>query len=236
MCHRVRHAGRGTATVGALWAMVPLGLAIALSPVPLMGIVAVLLGERSGARATAFLLGWSAAITVLFTASVLLAGTLGADAPQSRPLVGLITVALAAVLLVLAVAQWRGRPRRGAPPEPPGWLAGVGAMSTPRTGGLGLLLGVANPKNIAIAVSAGVVVAGDLVGVGPRLLAGAVFVVVASSTVLAPVVAHALAPQRLAAPLESLRGWLARWGAHVMTAVLVIVGLLLLMRGIGALR
>ena len=61
----------------------------------------------------------------------------------------------------------------------------------------------------------------------------AVFTVLASSTVVVPVVGYLSARDRMAAPLERLRAWLTQNNAAVMAVLLVVLGVALIGKGIG---
>jgi hypothetical protein len=66
-------------------------------------------------------------------------------------------------------------------------------------------------------------------------VAGAVFVVIAASSVLIPVVGYAVAAERLRAPLDELRGWLVQNNLAVMAVLLLVIGVSLLGKGLGGL-
>jgi hypothetical protein len=55
-----------------------------------------------------------------------------------------------------------------------------------------------------------------------------VFVLVASAGVLAPLVDSAVAGEPSRAPLDSLRGWMTRWNALIMSLVSRVLGLKLI--------
>ena len=49
-----------------------------------------------------------------------------------------------------------------------------------------------------------------------------------------PVIAYLVASKRMAAPLESLRGWLVQNNATVMAVLLLVIGVVLIGKGIGS--
>src|SRR5688572_24258878 len=118
----------------------------------------MLLSPTSNRTATSFLLGWLVGITVaisLFTALGTLMPTRDGD-PDSRPVVAAIEALLGLGLLVLAVRQWRGRPGPDDEPELPAWMNGITTLSPAKAFGVGALLSAANPKNMFLAIGAGV--------------------------------------------------------------------------------
>lgn len=58
---------------------------------------------------------------------------------------------------------------------------------------------------------------------------------IAASTVTVPVISYLAARDRMAQPLESLRGWLEQNNATVMAVLLLVIGVVLLGEGIGGL-
>ncbi len=99
---------------------------------------------------------------------------------------------------------------------------------------LAFLLAAVNPKNLLLAASAGVTI-GAAESSATTLIATAVFVLLGASTVAAPVVAYLVAAQKLAGPLEGLRVWLVRNNATIMAVLLLVIGVSMLGKGIGAL-
>jgi threonine/homoserine/homoserine lactone efflux protein len=60
---------------------------------------------------------------------------------------------LGALLLLLAVSQWRKRPKAGQDPQLPKWMQAIGKITFPVAFGLGLLLSALNPNLIMAAGS-----------------------------------------------------------------------------------
>ena len=61
-----------------------------------------------------------------------------------------------------------------------------------------------------------------------------VFTVVAASTVAVPVIAYLSPRTKMAAPLESLRTWLVHDNAVVMAVLLLVIGVVMVGKGIGS--
>ncbi|MCP3939743.1 MAG: hypothetical protein GY708_30745 [Actinomycetia bacterium] len=82
---------------------------------------------------------------------------------------GVILIVLGAGILWLGTQQWRSRPKGDAEPEDPAWLRGLDAFTLPKAFLTGLVLSVANSKNLPMAVGAGTVIARADLGVGSAL-------------------------------------------------------------------
>ncbi len=75
---------------------------------------------------------------------------------------------------------------------------------------------------------------GDL-SVGATAAVVVLFTVVAGCSVAVPVLAHAVAADRMRKPLDRLRGWLVVSNASVMAVLLLVIGVTLAGDGIGGL-
>jgi len=61
-----------------------------------------------------------------------------------------------------------------------------------------------------------------------------VFVLLAASTVLVPVVGYLIASARMGGPLDSLRGWLVANNATIMAVLLLVIGVSVIGKGIAS--
>ncbi|KQR45179.1 hypothetical protein ASF87_13000 [Microbacterium sp. Leaf161] len=215
--------------------ILPLALGIAISPIPIIAAILMLLSPKARGTSVGFLIGWILGVVVAVVVFTMLSSLIPeSDNDASKPIAGVIKIVLGALLLLLAVKQWRARPQGGKEPPLPNWMSAIDSM----TAGRGLLLGFAlsglNPKNLLMGVAAGVAIgAGDL-GVGDTTLVIAIFTVIAASTVAVPVIAYLVASQRMTGPLGSLRTWLVHNNSTVMAVLLLVIGVVLIGKGIGS--
>lgn len=213
----------------------PLALGVAISPVPVIAVILMLLTPRAGAASRAFLFGWVAGIAAGLVVFAVLAALAGLGTGDGSVWGAIVRLVLGVVLLVLAARQWRSRPGTGEPAELPGWLRAVDRVTPALAVGLGFLLSALNPKNLVLLIGAGVDLGGAGLAAGSAIVAGVVFVVLAASTVVVPVVAYAVARDRVGSWLDSLREWLTVHNAAVMAVLLVVIGVVLVGKGIGGL-
>jgi threonine/homoserine/homoserine lactone efflux protein len=219
----------------AVGEILPFALGIAISPIPVIAAILMLLSPKARVTSVGFLLGWLTGIVVAVTVFVLLSSVLPeAGDDGSQPVKAVIQLVLGALLLLLAVRQWRGRPKAGEEPALPKWMQAIDRIGFATAFGLGFLLSAINPKNLLMAAAAGVAIGSAALGTGDVIVVVAVFTVVAASTVLVPVVAYLIAAERLRAPLDALRGWLARENAVIMAVLLLVIGVSLIGKGIAA--
>ncbi|UTX52006.1 GAP family protein [Leucobacter aridicollis] len=215
--------------------ILPLALGIAISPLPIIATILMLLAPNARASSVGFMTGWLAGIVVAVVAFTLLSSVIPAGGEGGGGTVAaIVKMIVGALLVLLAVKQWRGRPKDGSEPELPKWMSALDSMSPVRAGLLAFALAAVNPKNLLLAVSAGLIIGA---GATPATqIAGvAVFVVIAASTVVAPVVAFLVASKQLAAPLESLRVWLVHNNSTIMAVLLLVMGFSVIGKGLAAL-
>ena len=210
-------------------------LGVAISPIPIIAAILMLLSPKARLTGTGFLLGWVLGIVVAVTVFTLLSSVLPQDETEGgQPVKGVIQLVLGALLLLLALRQWRGRPKPGVEPEMPKWMRAIDTITFPRALGLGFLLSAVNPKNLLLAASAGVTIGAAGLDTGSIVVVIAVFTLIAASTVLIPVVGYLVAAEKLRGPLDALRGWLAKENAVIMAVLLLVIGVSLIGKGMGS--
>jgi len=142
---------------------------------------------------------------------------------------------LGIVLVFMAVRKWSGRPGAGDEPKVPKWMAAADTMTAGKAFGLGFLLAPANPKNLVLVVAGAAVIADATPRVHEQFAALIVFVVVASLGVAAPVVVRSALGPRSDRLLAVTDEWMTRNNAVIMSAVLLILGVVLIINGIAGL-
>jgi len=208
---------------------------IAISPIPIIAAILVLLSPRARTVATAFLVGWVAGIAVAVVVVSLLSSSIpAADPDASKPVAGVVKTVLGVLLVLLAVRQWRARPAPGTTAAPPKWMAAIDSMTPVKAAGLAFLLAAVNPKNLMMAVAAGVTVGTSEASTGAVVWSLVVFVVIASLSIALPVVGFLVAGRRIAGPLATMRDWLTANNATIMAVLFLVIGVTTLGKGIGS--
>jgi threonine/homoserine/homoserine lactone efflux protein len=197
---------------------------VALSPIPIIAVVAMLSTPKGAVNGPAFLAGWMLGLAAA-GAILLLAASGGSASNGGAPAdwVSIVKMGLGLLLFVVAARQWRGRPPGEVEPEAPGWMKTINTFSPPRTVGVAVLLAV-NPKNLIFIAGAVAAIAQTGVNTGDQAVALAVFVVVATLGPGIPVAIYFLMRDRATAILENLRGWMARENTTIMAVLCLIIG------------
>ncbi|MGW5923039.1 GAP family protein [Nocardia fluminea] len=211
--------------------LLPLAVGVAISPIPIIAAILMILSKNAGGAAKGFAVGWVAGILVVTGVMTLLAGTLGGSDSEPSTGASIVKIILGVALVVLAVIQWQERSQT----EVPGWMKAIDTLTPMKALGLGALLSGVNPKNLLLCVSAGVAIGAGGLSAGGDLIAIVVFTLLASVTVLAVVLGYMLAADKLGPMLDSLRQWLQLNNHAVMAIVLLIMGAVVVGKGIGGL-
>ncbi|MFD4292716.1 GAP family protein [Rhodococcus sp. NPDC058532] len=217
----------------AIGGILPLALGIAISPIPIIAAILMLLTPKAGSTATSFTAGWVLGIAGGYAVLVVIASVVGLSTDSNgNAVTATIKIVLGVLLLLLAGKQWRGRPKPGEAPAMPGWAA-IDKVTPGKAFGLGLVLSVVNPKNLLMIVGAAVAVAQLGVSGAALTVAGIVFTVIAASTVALPVIAYFAARDRVTGWLNELTAWLTANNAAVMATLLLVIGVVMIGKGIG---
>ena len=220
----------------AIGELLPLAVAIAISVTTIITTVFMLLSPKAKSKAVGLLVGCVVGVGGAVAVFTLLADLLPTQASGgSSPAAPVIKMVIGVLLVVLALRQWRKRPARGGRAELPKWMAGVDSMTPSKALVLGLLLSAVVPKNLLIALSAGLIVGVAGFTGGQAAVVIVLFTVIATSTVAVPVVAHLMAPARMRGPLESLRKWLVGNDVAIMVMVLLVIGVVMIGNSIAGL-
>lgn len=218
--------------VEVLGDLLPPAVGIAISPVPIIAVILMLLSVDARKTAPAFAIGWLLGIAVVALVVMLLVPPSSGDSGSGTSTgVGWLKLLLGVFLIALAVRNWRKRPKAGETAELPKWMAGVDRMKPLAALGLGAALSAVNPKNLPLALAGGLSLA-TVDGGGQQAIGLLVFVLLAGATVLVPVVVYLAATEKMAPKLTELKEWLAQNNAVVMAVVLLVLGVTLLGKGL----
>lgn len=218
----------------AIGEVLPLAIGIALSPLPVVAVILMLLTPQARSNGPAFLAGWIGGLLVV--GGVVLALSDAADAASDEggesTLSGVVKLVLGALLLLLAARSWRSRPAAGAEPQLPRWMGALDTVTAPKALGLGAALSSLNPKNLALLLAGVASISAATTSGSEQAVVLVVFAVLASLAIAAPVAVYLVLGERADATLRPAKDWLARNNAIVMVIVLLIFGAKLLGDGI----
>jgi len=210
-----------------------MAVGIAVSPIPIIAVILMLLSPRAKGTSVGFMIGWLVGIIVAIVIFTLLSSVIPLRSEGGSVTAGVIKIIFGVLLLALALRQWRARPADGEQPSLPEWMSAIDSMTAGKALGLAFLLAAVNPKNLLMAASAGLIVGGAGMTLGSTAIVIIIFVLVAGCTVIAPVIAYLIAAARMAGPLDKLHGWLVENNATILSVVLLVIGVAVIGKGLG---
>ena len=204
----------------------PLAIGIALSPFPIIGLILILFTKRARTNSLVFVIGWllglavvAAIVIALFNAGKIAAGSESAEKGGS-----VVNLLLGLVLLYLAYRNWKSRPKEGEVAETPKWMTTIDSIKPGAAFGLGFLLSGVNPKNLLLNVAGALAIAQAPLTSTQTIVAVVLYILIASVTIIGPVVYYQVAGANAEKVLNEMKGWLIQNNTAVMAVLLLVFG------------
>lgn len=219
---------------GLISELLPRAAIVAVSPIPVLAVILMLLTDRGRTNSLAYLGGWAAGMTAMAVIAAL-AGVGEVATHPSRPL-AVVMVVVAAAFIVGAIVEFRRRPRRGEEHVSPWWARLLHRIGPGQAFGLGVFLVVVNAKDALATIDAGGHLDASAEPLAAKAVALAVFVLVGSLPVLIPIAVRFGAGEAAEPTLHRWRSWLERHGPLAVAIVLAVVAVALLVQAVPTLR
>jgi threonine/homoserine/homoserine lactone efflux protein len=220
----------------AIGQVLSLAVGVALSPVPIIAVVLMLSTPRARVNGPAFVLGWVVGLAVVGAIVLVAAGGAGANEDaEPATWVDVLEIVLGVLLALVAVRQWRGRPRAGEAAPLPKWMRTIDTFTPGRSLGIAVALSAVNPKNLLLTVGAAAAIAQTGAETGEQAVALAVFVLVGTLGPGAPVAIYFALGERAHRLLDELKAWMGAHNAAIMAVLCLVIGAKLIGDGISGL-
>jgi hypothetical protein len=215
--------------------ILPYALGVALTPTAIIAVILMLFSARARQNGLAFLAGWVIAMTAILLIVLGASSTAGASSGTPSTLASVIVAALGVLLLVLGFRTWRSRPATGVSAPMPKWMATIDSLEPGRAFLIGALYTGVSPKSLALIAAAGLAIAQAGLEAREQTVAVLEFVIIASLTILVPVLYSLLGGDKARATLDGWKSWLVTNNATVVAVILLLLGAVLIGDGTGAL-
>ena len=224
-------------TIGeAIGGILPLAIAVDISVLSIIAVILMLITPRARRNGPAFVAGWLLGLVVVGGLVLIIADAAGVSSSSGPSTAAYaIKLALGVLLLLLAVRQWRSRPGPGEQAPAPKWMAALDSFTPVKSVGLGAAMSGVNPKNLALSAAAAMSIAQTGLPGGQQAVVLAVFVVVGTVAVAAPLVACLALGSKADSMLNGWREWLAANNVAIMLVVFLVFGFVLIGQGIAGL-
>jgi threonine/homoserine/homoserine lactone efflux protein len=209
--------------------LVPLALVITVSPASIIPAVLLLHTPQPRPSGLAYLAGWLLGLGGLTAVCIGVSSMLGGvrlHAPEGKPW---LRIAIGIALIAFGAGRYLTRHGRDGLP---GWMQSLHKVTPARAGLMGAVLALVNPKVLLICAAAGLAIGSHALGITATVAWAALFVAVAGSSVAVPVLAYVGAGERVDPPLQRFKLWMEKNNATFIAAMLLLIGLWLLYRGI----
>ena len=209
--------------------LIPLALVVALSPLSIIPAVLVLHAPRPRPTGLAFLVGWLLGLAVLTQIFVEVSNLLGGGLDKPPSWASWVRIVAGAALVVFGGYKWLTRKRSAHSPK---WMSSFAKITPARAFITAMILVVVNPKVLFMCAAAGLVIGTEGLGRTGAAVGVVTYVAVAASTVALPILAYAVSGDRLDQPLVRLKDWMEAQHAALVAAILVVLGVLVLYKGV----
>jgi len=207
---------------------------VMVSPINIVAAILLLFSKRPLLNACCYLAGFLVGVAAVLTGLTLLAGAISLDPGTDRSRgAALVLLVVGAALVVVAIRKFRHRPGPDDEPSLPAWMNGIAGFGAGRSSTVGAGIGAGNPKNIAVAMAAAVVISTAGLPGAQQAVVIAVYVVLACLGVAAPIVAVIALGDRSTDVLEGWRTWLSRNNAAMLAVIYLLLGVLLIGKNLG---
>jgi hypothetical protein len=219
----------------AIGDILPLAIGIAISPIPIIAIILLLMTPKARQNGLAFLGGWLLGLAVVGTIVLVVANAMGVatlNGPSKTAAVLRLVLGLA--LLFLAYRNWTYR-LAGAEHHMPSWMRALDHFTPGRAIAVGALLSGVNPKNLILTVTAATDIAQFALPGFQQAVVLVVLILVASVGIIAPVAVYYAMGEKSEAVLGEWREWLVANNATITFVLLLVFGVVLFGKGIAGL-
>jgi Sap, sulfolipid-1-addressing protein len=214
--------------------ILPIAVAVALSSVPIMATIVILLSPNKDRSSLPFLIGWVFGIAATIVAFTFLAQFVPAPSVRrSQPAVGALLIVIGLGLLIHAIVVWRRGPKEASGGIPK-WLSAVGSLGPWQAFGLAFLMNL-RPKAILLSAAAGLSLRADGLSVNEGWIVIAAYTVISASPVAFMIVGSRIRPRRAEQWLVGARDWTTANNRLVTTLIMLIVGVVIIGNGLSRL-
>ena len=220
----------------AIGQVLPLAVGVALSPMPIVAVVLMLVTQQAKVNGPLFVAGWIAGLAAVGAVVLVLAGPADTGT-SSEPAtwVSVVKLLLGALLVLVAFRQWRDRPHGDDESAMPGWMSSIDGFTPVKAGAAAVALAALNPKNLLLAAAAATAIAQTDISASQQAVVYGLFVLIGTVGVGAPVALYFLLGDRAPYLLADIKTWMARNNAVIVAALCLVIGAKLIGDAIGGL-
>jgi hypothetical protein len=215
----------------AIGQILPISVTVALSSVPIMAMILILLSPNQKRSGLPFLIGWVLGLAIVVVAFTLVAHALPASTARGTDvLAGIIEIILGIAVVALALISWRrsvDKPTQ----DMPRWLMAAGKLGPWSAFGVAFILNL-RPKGILLSAATGLSLRDDSLSAAETAVVLGVYTLISASTVAVPIIATLVAPVVMGKRLVATRAWMTRNNRTVSIIILLLIGVVIIGNGL----
>ena len=221
-----------------LFSLSPFIIGSAVVPVQIIIDILLLKSPKQGLLKASAYVGGMTTLRLLqgLIFGLILTNSSGASAEESSGkglVVSTLLLVLGILLLITAYKQWRKDDDPDAPP--PKWLTMIDSLTPLKAFGIGFGLLLVGGKFWVFTLGAIGMIGEAQLGQPTSTVAFLLFVLLAESLLLLPILIRMIIPEQSKSLLEATSAWLTRYNRPIVIAVSLVFGLLFLYSGISGL-
>ena len=220
----------------AIGDILPLAMGVALSPIPIIAVILMMVSRKGKVNGPLFVLGWFIGVILLSSVVILLArGHDYSEGSGPSLIVSLVRVLFGLLLLYVAFRSWQGRPKPGEHAEMPKWMQTLDEFSPIKAFALGAGLATINAKNLPTTIAAATIIAQEGLAATQTMIVVVIFAIIGTLGVGAPVLVAQRGGDKAQSILDEWKLWLSDHNSAIMFVLFLILGLMMFGKGLGGL-
>jgi hypothetical protein len=217
----------------AIGEILPLAVALAAGPLPIIAIMLILVSEDARAKGVGFVFGRIAGLALIVAAGLVIFTLIDdpalAHRDHPRPAMSVVRIVIGVLAIALAARMWR---KRNEPSRPSLLTRRVEGLTVKGSVGLGLMVSVVDPASLSLGFLVGVDIAAARLPVPTAVIVAAAFVALSTLTITVPLTGYLAGGQAARDRLAGVKAWLESNEKAVMMVLFLIIGAMLIGRGI----
>ncbi len=217
----------------AIGEILPLAVALAAGPLPIIAILLILVSEDARAKGVGFVFGRIVGLALIVAAGLVIFTLINDPAlghrDHPRPAMSVARIVIGVLAIALASRMWR---RRNEPSRPTLLTRRVEGLTVKGSVGLGLMVSVIDPASLSLGFLVGVDIAAARLPVPTAVIVAAAFVALSTVTITVPLVGYLAGGQAVRDRLVGVKAWLQSNEKAVMIVLFLVIGAMLIGRGI----
>lgn len=219
-----------------LISLIPMALGLALSPIPIIAVILMLFSRRAKVNAPLYAATWVLSMVVIGSLAIFLLGD-NEFVEQDTTKTGgsILVLIIGALFMAYGAMLWMRRPRHPDHVKTPRWLEAIDDIPPILAIGFGLTGVLVNTKNLPLFLAAVQHILAANLGMMLSFIALAIFIAMASVTVVTPIVLFLTGNERMHTRLDALRVWLTHYNQAILAWVFLIMGGVMVLNNVAAL-